>query len=69
MTKKLVCVSVLAAAFLTAAPLAQAAPAPGPDALGGVPSAPLLKGLLGALEIGHPATSPQSLLPAGVLGG
>ncbi|MEU4658359.1 hypothetical protein AB0G32_31255 [Streptomyces sp. NPDC023723] len=67
MTKKLVCVSVLAAAFLTAAPLAQAAPAP--DPLSGVPSAPLLKGLLGALEIGHPATSPQSLLPAGVLGG
>ncbi|GGS19661.1 hypothetical protein GCM10010259_37950 [Streptomyces daghestanicus] len=68
MTKKLLCASLLAAtALVTAAPAAQAAPAPGPA--GPVPVAPLLDGLLGSLEIGNPATSPQSLLPAGLLGG
>lgn len=67
MIKKLVCVSVLAAALLVSAHAAGAAPAPGPSA--GVPGAPFLSGLLGSLEVGHPATSPQSLLPEGVLGG
>ncbi|MFF9049439.1 hypothetical protein [Streptomyces parvulus] len=66
MIKKLACVSVLAAALLVSAPVAHSAPAPGPS--GGVPGAPLLNGLLGSLEVGHPATSPQSLLPQGVLG-
>jgi hypothetical protein len=66
MIKKLACVSVLATALLAAAPAAEAAPAPGPSA--GVPGGPLLNGLLGSLEVGHPATSPQSLLPEGVLG-
>ncbi|MFD4263303.1 hypothetical protein ACFWR9_38275 [Streptomyces sp. NPDC058534] len=47
-------------------PVAGSAPAPGPSA--GVPGAPLLNGRLGSLEVGHPATSPQSLLPEGVLG-
>ncbi|MEU6452527.1 MULTISPECIES: hypothetical protein [unclassified Streptomyces] len=67
MIKKLVCVSVLAATVLVSAPAAVAAPAPDPSA--GVPGAPLLSGLLGTLEVGHPAASPRSLLPAGILGG
>ncbi|GHC06611.1 MULTISPECIES: hypothetical protein [Streptomyces rochei group] len=66
MIKKLACASVLATALLAAAPAAEAAPEPGPST--GVPGAPLLDGLLGTLEIGHPATSPQSLLPEGLLG-
>ncbi|MDL5205882.1 hypothetical protein [Streptomyces sp. ALI-76-A] len=66
MIKKLACVSVLAVALLSA-PAAQAAPAPGPSA--GAPGAPFLGGLLGSLEVGHPATSLRSLLPSGVLGG
>ncbi|WP_395571758.1 hypothetical protein [Streptomyces sp. BK79] len=66
MIKKLACVSVIATALLAAAPAAGAAPEPGPSA--GVPGGPLLNGLLGSLEVGHPATSPQSLLPEGVLG-
>ncbi|WP_320776439.1 hypothetical protein [Streptomyces sp. CRN 30] len=67
MIRKLACVSVLAVALLSAAPAAQAAhTVPGPS--GGVPAAPLLEGLLGALEVGNPATSPRSLVPAGVLG-
>ncbi|MGQ5593375.1 hypothetical protein ACUJ8N_09190 [Streptomyces sp. ESR1.13] len=65
MIKKLACVSVMATAVLVAAPLAEAAPEPGPST--GVPGGPLLNGLLGSLEVGHPATSPQSLLPAGLL--
>ncbi|MCF2129251.1 hypothetical protein L1I79_22820 [Strepomyces sp. STD 3.1] len=67
MIKKLVCVSVLAATVLVSAPAALAAPAPDPST--GVPGAPLLSGLLGTLEVGHPAASPKSLLPAGILGG
>ncbi|MFE6286644.1 hypothetical protein [Streptomyces sp. NPDC057877] len=68
MIKNLVRVSVLAAALVaTAVPAAQAAAAhPVPSA--GIPGAPLLDGVLGALEVGNPAASPQSLLPAGVLG-
>ncbi|MBU6533505.1 hypothetical protein ACFUIW_19975 [Streptomyces sp. NPDC057245] len=68
MIKKLACVSVLAAALLVSAPLAEAAPVPVPEPSAGVPGGPLLNGLLGSLEVGHPATSPQSLLPAGILG-
>ncbi|MFJ7147871.1 hypothetical protein ACIQVT_06690 [Streptomyces sp. NPDC100445] len=67
MIRKLVCASVLAAAFLAAAPAAEAAVKPVPSA--GVPGAPLLRGLLGALEVGNPMASPQSLVPRGVLGG
>ncbi|TDT21931.1 hypothetical protein EV562_12222 [Streptomyces sp. BK208] len=67
MIKKLACVSVMAAAVLVSAPVAEAAPAPGPSA--GVPGGQLLDSLLGSLEVGHPATSPQSLLPQGILGG
>ncbi|MFJ8150560.1 hypothetical protein ACIQ8D_26605 [Streptomyces sp. NPDC096094] len=66
MIKKLACASVMATALLASAPAAEAAPAPGPSA--GVPGGPLLDSLLGTLEIGHPATSPQSLLPEGILG-
>ncbi|MBX4174847.1 MULTISPECIES: hypothetical protein [Streptomyces rochei group] len=66
MIKKLACASVMATALLAAAPAAEAAPEPGPST--GVPGGPLLDGLLGTLEIGHPATSPQSLLPEGLLG-
>ncbi|MBQ0886950.1 hypothetical protein RKD37_008209 [Streptomyces ambofaciens] len=66
MIKKLACVSVMATALLVSAPLAEAAP--GPDPAAGVPGGPLLNGLLGSLEVGHPATSPQSLLPQGILG-
>ncbi|AQS71415.1 hypothetical protein [Streptomyces pactum] len=66
MIKKLACASVMATALLAAAPAAEAAPAPGPSA--GVPGGPLLNGLLATLEGGHPATSPPSLLPAGILG-
>ncbi|MFJ8806537.1 hypothetical protein [Streptomyces sp. NPDC102490] len=67
MIKKLACVSVMATALLVSAPLAEAAPVPDPSA--GVPGGALLDGLLGSLEVGHPATSPQSLLPQGILGG
>ncbi|MFD0319011.1 hypothetical protein [Streptomyces flavalbus] len=67
MIKNLVRVSVLAAALLaTAVPAAQAAWHPVPSA--GVPGAPFLNGVLGSLELGHPASSPQSLVPSGVLG-
>ncbi|MEU7427501.1 hypothetical protein [Streptomyces sp. NPDC040750] len=67
MIKKLAFATVLAAALLAAAPAAEAAQSPGPSA--GVPGAPLLEGLLGSLEVGHPATSLQSIVPGGVLGG
>jgi hypothetical protein len=67
MIKKLACVSVMATALLVSAPVAEAAPVPDPSA--GVPGGALLDGLLGSLEVGHPATSPQSLLPQGILGG
>ncbi|MFE5397892.1 hypothetical protein ACFQ9U_25435 [Streptomyces sp. NPDC056568] len=66
MIKKLACVSVMATALLASAPAAVAAPTPGPSS--GVPGGPLLDGLLGTLEVGNPATSPQSLLPQGLLG-
>lgn len=66
MIKKLACVCVMATSLLLSAPLAEAAPVPEPSA--GVPGGPLLNGLLGSLEVGHPATSPQSLLPKGILG-
>ncbi|GAA4804050.1 hypothetical protein [Streptomyces ziwulingensis] len=56
--------SALAVAFLTVTPAAHAAPLPEPSA--GIPGGRFLEGLLGALEIGHPASSAQSLLPAGV---
>ncbi|MFE0811824.1 hypothetical protein ACFW4M_33400 [Streptomyces sp. NPDC058794] len=66
MIKKLACASVMAIALLAAAPAAEAAPDPAPSS--GIPGGPLLNGLLGSLEIGHPATSPQSLLPEGLVG-
>ncbi|MFD8433244.1 MULTISPECIES: hypothetical protein [Streptomyces] len=66
MIKKLACVSVMATALLVSAPAAEAAPVPNPSA--GVPGGRLLDGLLGSLEVGHPATSPQSLLPQGLVG-
>ncbi|AIV38261.1 hypothetical protein D1J63_34725 [Streptomyces sp. KPB2] len=66
MIKKLACVSVMAGALLVSAPVAEAAPEPGPST--GVPGGRLLDSLLGSLEVGHPATSPQSLLPQGILG-
>ncbi|MBC7306425.1 MAG: hypothetical protein H5T80_05755 [Dietzia sp.] len=69
MIKKLVCVTVLATALLTAAPAAQAATAHQPAPPAGIPGGPLLSGLLGSLEVGHPMASPQSLISAGVLGG
>ncbi|MEU1039480.1 hypothetical protein ACFYP4_16260 [Streptomyces sp. NPDC005551] len=74
MIKKLACVSVLATALLASAPVAQAAPAasapvPVPGPASGAPLVPFLSGVLGSLEVGHPATSAQSLLPTGILGG
>ncbi|MEW2267758.1 hypothetical protein ACGF5T_35795 [Streptomyces sp. NPDC047853] len=66
MIKKLACLSVMATALLASAPPAVAAPTPGPSS--GIPGGPLLDGLLGTLEVGNPATSPQSVLPAGLLG-
>ncbi|MFI5972570.1 hypothetical protein [Streptomyces sp. NPDC051452] len=74
MIKKLAFAIVLAAALLAAAPAAEAAQGPGPSTgvpgpSAGVPGAPLLEGLLGSLEVGHPATSLQSIVPGGVLGG
>jgi hypothetical protein len=66
MIKKIACLSVVATALLAAAPAAQAAPLPRPSA--GAPGASFLNDLLGALEIGHPAGSPQTLLPTGLLG-
>ncbi|MFG3099148.1 hypothetical protein ACGFZL_01210 [Streptomyces sp. NPDC048182] len=69
MIKQLATVTVLAASVLAAAPVAQAAaPAARPGPSAGVPGAPLLDGLLGILEVGHPAASAQSLVPGGVLG-
>lgn len=67
MIKKLACATVMAAALLASAPAAGAAPNPVPSA--GAPGAPLLQALLGPLEVGHPATSLQTLLPTGVVGG
>ncbi|MEU3252322.1 hypothetical protein [Streptomyces sp. NPDC006997] len=71
MIKNLARVSVLAAALLaTAVPAAQATvPAAPPAPSAGVPGASFLDSVLGSLELGHPASSPQSLLPTGVLGG
>ncbi|MCW5249630.1 MULTISPECIES: hypothetical protein [unclassified Streptomyces] len=82
MVKRLVCVSVLSAAVLasaaataTAAPAAPAAPAepsvPAVSAvpLPGAPGVPLLEGVLGSLEVGHPVTSLTALLPDGVRAG
>ncbi|NKQ25944.1 hypothetical protein HF200_16245 [Streptomyces galbus] len=68
MIRKIACVSVMATAVLAAPAVsaAQAAPLPRPSA--GAPGAALLNNLLGSLEIGHPATSPQPLLPSGLLG-
>ncbi|MFG2356399.1 hypothetical protein [Streptomyces sp. NPDC048521] len=66
MIKKLACVTVMAAALLAAAPAAGAAP--GPHSSTGAPGASLLRGLLGSLEVGHPATSLQTILPPGVTG-
>ncbi|MFF8093134.1 hypothetical protein [Streptomyces sp. NPDC016675] len=66
MIKKLACVSVMATALLASAPAAVAAPTSGPSS--DIPGGPLLDGLLGTLEVGNPATSPQSLLPEGLLG-
>ncbi|MFC8872900.1 hypothetical protein ACFUAC_35525 [Streptomyces sp. NPDC057148] len=66
MIKKLACASVMATALLAAAPAAEAAHEPVPSS--GVPGGPLLNSLLGSLEIGHPATSPQSLLPERLVG-
>ncbi|MFG2603422.1 hypothetical protein ACGFT2_07725 [Streptomyces sp. NPDC048514] len=66
MIKKLACVTVLAASLLATAPAAEAAQAPAPST--GAPGASLLNGLLGTLEIGHPATSLQTLLPTGLVG-
>ncbi|MBG0856606.1 hypothetical protein I2W78_33295 [Streptomyces spinoverrucosus] len=64
MIKKLACVSVLATALLASAPAAQALPLPDPAAP--VPGGRLLSGLLGSLEIGHPVTSLNTLLPEGL---
>ncbi|MEV7994796.1 hypothetical protein AB0O67_23635 [Streptomyces sp. NPDC086077] len=66
MIKKLMCVSVMAAALVAAAPAAQAAPAP--DTTKEVPGSALLGGLLGSLEVGHPVTPLNTILPSGVLG-
>jgi hypothetical protein len=63
------CLSALTAALLASAPAshaAVAAPLPAPSA--GAPGAPLVGGLLGSLEVGHPVTSLRTLVPAGVLG-
>ncbi|MES4892370.1 hypothetical protein [Streptomyces sp. NPDC096012] len=67
MIKKLACVTVVAAALLAAAPAAEAA-AQHPVPSSGAPGASLLNGLLGSLEVGHPATSLQTLLPTGLAG-
>ncbi|MFJ4470981.1 hypothetical protein ACIP2X_26355 [Streptomyces sp. NPDC089424] len=66
MIKKLVCVSVMATALVAAAPAAQAAPAPDPTQE--VPATALLSGVLGALEVGHPVTSLNTILPNGLTG-
>ncbi|MBL1080905.1 hypothetical protein JK359_02770 [Streptomyces actinomycinicus] len=66
MIKKIACVTVLAAALLASAPAAEAAPGPVPPA--GVPGVSLLRGILGSLEVGHPAASPATLLPSGLRG-
>lgn len=65
MIKKFACASVMAVALLASAPAAQAAP-PAPSS--GAPGVPLLEGLLGSLEVGHPVTSPSTLLPTGITG-
>ncbi|MDQ0785089.1 hypothetical protein [Streptomyces sp. B3I8] len=62
-------VAVLTAAFLASA-RAQAAPAPPrprPAPSATAPGAPLVGGLLGAPEAGHPATPLRTLVPVGVL--
>ncbi|KOV95540.1 hypothetical protein [Streptomyces sp. NRRL B-3648] len=64
MIKKLACVTALAAAFLAAAPTAEAAQRPAPPTA--VPGAALLDGILGSLEVGHPVTSLRTLLPRGL---
>ncbi|POX64153.1 hypothetical protein C3492_07205 [Streptomyces sp. Ru62] len=66
MIKKLACVTVLTAALLASAATAEATPRPAPPT--GVPGAALLDGILGSLEIGHPATSLRTILPTGVRG-
>ncbi|MEU1006868.1 hypothetical protein [Streptomyces sp. NPDC005890] len=66
MIKKLACVTVLAAALLAAAPAAEAAQLPAPHTA--VPGGALLNGILGSLEVGHPATSLRTLLPTGLQG-
>ncbi|MEV5342598.1 hypothetical protein AB0K93_29555 [Streptomyces sp. NPDC052676] len=66
MIKKIACVSAMAVALLASAPAAQAATPPAPSS--GAPGVPLLDGLLGSLEVGHPVTSPRTLLPAGITG-
>jgi hypothetical protein len=69
MIKKLALVSAVAAALLATAPAAEAAQATrAPAPSGGAPLVPFLNGVLGALEVGHPATSLQSILPAGTVG-
>jgi hypothetical protein len=65
MIKKFACVSAMAVALLASAPTAQAA---SPTPSSGAPGVPLLDGLLGSLEVGHPVTSPRTLLPAGITG-
>ncbi|MCS0605379.1 hypothetical protein NX794_29860 [Streptomyces sp. LP11] len=66
MIKKLACATVVAAALVASAPAAEAAPTPGTST--GAPGTSLLNGLLGSLEIGYPATSLSTLLPAGLTG-
>jgi hypothetical protein len=67
MIKKFACVSAMAVALLASAPAAAQAAAP-PAPSSGAPGVPLLEGLLGSLEVGHPVTSPSTLLPAGITG-
>ncbi|MER6427561.1 hypothetical protein ABT272_07410 [Streptomyces sp900105245] len=67
MIKKIACASAVVAALLAAAaPAAEAAPKPVPA--NGVPAAPLLNGILGSLEVGHPVTSLKTIVPTGVRG-
>ncbi|MEW2508792.1 hypothetical protein [Streptomyces sp. NPDC046870] len=66
MIKKLACVTVLTAALLASAATAEAGTRSTPPTA--VPGAALLDGILGSLEIGHPATSLRTVLPPGVRG-
>ncbi|MGW2030155.1 hypothetical protein [Streptomyces sp. NPDC001811] len=66
MIKELACVTVLTTALLAAAATAEAGTRPAPHTA--VPGAALLDGVLGSLEIGHPATSLRTVLPSGVRG-